>query len=484
MNERINNSTQFKEVVQQTFGDTDDLTLKQIQVDSKKGFMCYLTSMTDSLLITEKILEPLNKSSIAIHHETTIESLALHLFSGITYELYSQKQDLVNEVLKGSVLIFLDGFEGFLSITIGINEKRSIEEPSTQTIIRGPKDGFVEDVQTNITLLRKKIRNASLHFELFTIGEDTSTSVYLSYIKDIADNKIVKEVRKRLEKIDINAVFDSSTIEELISDETLTPFPLIYNSERPDMIAADLAEGKVAILVDGSPFVLTMPCTLNDFMSMSEDYYHHFMMGTLVRILRYFALIISLFLPSFYVAIINFHHEMLPTPLLISVVSQREAVPFPAVVEALLMEITFEILREAGVRMPRAVGGTISIVGGLVIGQAAVEAGLVSNFMVIVVALTTISSFVSPVYSFASAARILRIILIITASIFGLYGVILSMIILVSHLASLRSFGVGYLTPVAPLNVKDQKDIFLRAPAWMLSKRPSYLKERQKGEDS
>lgn len=479
MNERIDNSTQFKEEVQHAFGSTEDFVLKAIEIGSKDGFLCYLTSMTDSSLITDKILDPLHLHSVTINNETTLESIAQQLFAGTTYATHIQKDDLFSEILSGNVLICLEGFKSFISVKIGINEKRSIEEPSTQTIIRGPKEGFVEDVGTNISLLRKKIKNTSLRFESFTIGDDTATSVYLSYINSIANPKIVSEVRKRVEDIKTNTVLDSSTIEEYITDKTLTPFPLIYNSERPDIIAADLTEGKVAILVDGSPFVLTMPCTLNDFMSMSEDYYHQFMMGTLVRVLRYFALIISLFLPSIYVAIITFHHEMLPTPLLISVISQREAIPFPAVVEALLMEITFEILREAGVRMPRAVGGTISIVGGLVIGQAAVEAGLVSNFMVIVVALTAISSFVSPVYSFASAPRILRFVVILAAAIFGLYGVILFMIILVGHLASLRSFGVGYLAPVAPISVKDQKDIFFRAPAWLMSKKPTYLKTKQ-----
>lgn len=479
MNLQIKDLEQFEETVKNAFGDTTDLIIKPINVGMKQGIIAYLSSMTDSSLLAEKILDPLTQlPKENVKEGDTLEQIGTQLFSS-SYDTFLLSDDLLKNITNGHVTIYIEGLQGFLSIIIGVSDKRSVEEPSSQTVVRGPKDGFVEDVQTNITLLRKKIKSPDLRFESYTLGEDTSTMTYIAYMNNITNSKILNEVRKRIKDIQTEAVFDSSNIDEFIRDKALTPFPLIYNSERPDKIASDLTEGKVVVLVDGSPFVLSMPCTLNDYMSVSSDYYHHFFMGTFLRLIRYFAFLISVFLPSIYVAVITFHHEMLPTQLLISVISQREGIPFPAVVEALLMEISFEILREAGVRMPRAVGGTISIVGGLVIGQAAVEAGLVSNFMVIVIALTAISSFVSPVYAFSSAARLIRFIVLFMAATFGLYGVLIFMIILVGHLASLRSFGVSYLAPVAPLNLNDQKDIFFRAPYWMMSKRPSYLKTKQ-----
>jgi spore germination protein KA len=243
-------------------------------------------------------------------------------------------------------------------------------------------------------------------------------------------------------------------------------------------VASNLLEGKIAILVDGTPFVLVVPAVLVDFFSIAEDYYQNFMMGSFLRMIRYLSFMIALITPSLYVGILTFHHELLPTPLLLGIIAQREGVPFPAVIEVLLMEVTFEILREAGVRMPRAVGQTVSIVGALVIGQAAAEAGIISNIMVIIVAITAIANFVSPTYSFAAAARLLRFLLIIVSAFLGLYGVLIVLVFIVAHLSSLRSFGVPYLSPVAPFIIEQQKDVFFRFPVWSMRKRPAYLKSQ------
>lgn len=460
------------------FGNTSDLYIESFYMGKQEGLICYLTTMTNSTLIVEKIHDKMSSSmltekNIVTQHDW--EELGRQLFSGSQYRSFQTEQDMIRDLMNGYVLLFMDGMNKSLSVLINETEKRAIQEPSTQTIIRGPKDSFVEKIDTNLSLIRRRIKSPSLRFDSLVIGEETQTTIQIAYMDGIVNSGILKEVKKRLTDIKTNAIIESNNIGEFISDKTLTVFPMLYDTERPDVVSAHLLSGKIAIFVDGTPFVLTLPCVFIDFMSSSEDYYQFFMMGSLIRGIRYLSFMLALLLPAIYVAVNTYHHEMIPTPLIISIISQREGVPFPAVVEVILMEITFEILREAGVRMPRAVGGTISIVGGLVIGQAAVEAGIISNLMVVVVALTAIASFVSPVYSFSISARLLRFAFVIAASIFGLYGIILGLFAMVGHLASLRSFGVPYLSPVAPFNLRDQKDVFIRLPIWLQKKRPLIL---------
>jgi spore germination protein KA len=271
---------------------------------------------------------------------------------------------------------------------------------------------------------------------------------------------------------------ESGYIEELIQDETYTPFPTVYNTERPDVIAAGLLEGRVAILIDGTPFVLLVPALFGQFNQAAEDYYQRADIGTLLRLLRYLSFFIALLGPSLYIAITTFHQEMIPTPLLISLAAQREGVPFPAFIEALVMELTFEILREAGVRLPRAVGQAVSIVGALVIGQAAVEAGIISAAMVIVVSVTAIASFVFPSYNMAISVRILRFGLMGLAASFGLFGITLGLIAIVLHLCSLRSFGIPYMSPFAPFILADQKDMLFKVPLWGMFSRPRLISQK------
>ncbi|WP_166242220.1 spore germination protein [Paenibacillus turpanensis] len=465
--------------LQTIFGKSMDLIIEPVHIGGNKGLVCYLQAMADLKTITDRILHPLSAASALTRNEKGTEwstenwtKFGDQLFAGILHEYTESEQSAVQKLLGGYTLVAIDGIPSVLLLFAEQSNKRSISEPSTQTIIKGPKESFIEDLFTNLNLLRKRIKNASLRFESFTIGKETGTGVVLAYIDGIINNEILEEIRTRLHKINTNAILESATVEEFVTDKSFTPFPLVYNTERPDTVTAHLLSGKAAILVDGTPFVLTVPVIFNDFAVSSEDYYQSFFMGSFLRLIRHFAFMISLLLPSMYVAVISFHHELIPTPLIITILAQREGVPFPAVVEAFLMELTFEILREAGVRMPRAVGGTISIVGGLVIGQAAVEAGIISNAMVIVVALTAIASFVAPVYNFSNASRLLRFVFMIIAGFMGLYGVLLGLMMMVGHLCSLRSFGISYLSPIAPFFSADQKDTFVRFPAWSMKKRP------------
>lgn len=385
--------------------------------------------------------------------------------------------DVYTYLLTGNTLILVDGHaQGIKASTSGW-ESRGVQEPSSQTVIRGPKDGFSENIRTNTALIRRRIKSPNLWLETITLGLETQTSISIMYMKGIVNDTTVEEVKHRLKKINIDGILESGYIEELIQDKTYTPFPTIYNTERPDVISAGLLEGRIAILVDGTPFVLLVPTIFIQFIQSAEDYYQRFDFGA-IRILRVFCVFLAFLAPSIYIAITTFHQEMVPTTLLMSISAQREGIPFPTFIEALIMEIAFEILREAGVRMPRAVGQTVSIVGALVIGQAAVEAGIVSAAMVIIVAITAISNFVIPSFNMGIAIRISRFIFMILAAGFGLFGIITGVFFLLLHLCSLNSFGVPYMAPMAPFNAIDQKDTLIRFPIWKLIFRPISLSSK------
>lgn len=478
---RMDNAYENSEIILDLLHHSSDLIEENLFIGNIQAKLLYLETICDTKLLIDQIQEPLiNLSPEKAERVKENSNRELtRLFSSSKLFFSDKWEDATAKLVDGYALLLINGIQSFCFIHVKGVSTRSIQEPTTQTIIRGPKDGFVEDISVNIGIIRNRITNPNLCFRDYYIGEDTKTKISIGYLTNIVNDKLLKEVTQRLESIQTFAIFESSNIEEMIADKTFTPFPLIYNSERPDSIASHIITGKIAIFVDGTPFVLSAPATFHDFFSVSEDYYQPFFMASLLRLIRYFSFIISLLLPSFYVAIITFHHEMIPTSLITTIISQREGLPFPAGIEALIMELTFEILREAGIRMPRAVGQTVSIVGGLVIGQAAVEAGVVSNFMVIIVALTAIASFVSPVYNLAISTRLLRFIFIILGASLGFFGIMIGLLILIGHLNSLRSFGAPYLTPIAPFNKRDQEDIFFRLPFFMMKSRPTYLKTKK-----
>ncbi len=382
---------------------------------------------------------------------------------------------LIHAVLNGQVALLVEGSSKAFAASISGGPKRAVEEPSSQTVIRGPKEGFTEDISTNIALLRRKIKSTELHIDSRNIGTYTQTKVAVAYIRGIADPEVVMEISRRLDSIDTDSILESGYIEEFIQDGVWTPFPTMYNTERPDAVAGSLLEGLVAILVDGTPFVLTAPVTFFRFMASSEDYYQRYDLASFLRIIRMASFCLALLLPSFYIATTTFHQEMLPTTMLITLAAQRENTPLPALLEAMVMELTFEVIREAGTRMPRAIGPAISIVGALVLGQAAVQAGLVSAAMVIVVSFTAISNFVLPAINMSGSVRLLRFVLMLLAGSFGLYGVLAGLVPILVRLVSLNSFGVPYMLPIAPFNKSNLKDLFVRVPWWKMKNRPVML---------
>ncbi|MFB6466939.1 spore germination protein [Cytobacillus sp. Hz8] len=476
------------QIMRETFSKSSDVVIRKFQIGKELSIpasILFTDGLADTKMIQQVILESLmyeGKGNENIDAPmrgvlTWMKNKVLNI--GDVKEIYDLEELFVS-ILSGNTVIIIDGFPAALSASTYGFEGRSVTEPTTQNVVRGPMEAFTESIRINTALVRRKIKDPNLHCEQKQIGKITKTDVSIMYIKGIVTDDVVEEVRTRIERIDIDGILESSYIEELIQDETFTPFPTVFNTERPDVVAAGLLEGRVAIIVDGTPFVLIVPSLFIHNFQVAEDYYQRADISSLLRILRIICFLISLLGPSFYIALTTFHQEMVPTPLLINLASQREGVPFPAFVEALIMEVTFEILREAGIRMPTAVGQTVSIVGALVLGQAAVEAGIVSAAMVIVVSITAIANFCFPAYNMAISVRMLRFIMMMLAASFGLYGVTLGILALLLHLNSIRSFGMPYMAPFSPFILADQKDAILRFPRWGLFSRPRLMNQKNK----
>ncbi|AHV97140.1 spore germination protein [Paenibacillus sabinae] len=474
-------------------GSSPDLKIRKVQLGQAEPVWAaavFIDGLVNSVAVDEFVVGALIENTAFAAEEMPREPQErLQLILGRALELGETSikdnwNDMMLSLLSGNTIILLDGCSKAIEGGTKGGEWRTVAEPSSQIVIRGPKDSFVESIITNTALIRRRIKSPKLWVEFMKFGTVTNTDVALLYMKDRADQKVLDQLKMRLKKIDIEAVLESSYIEQLIQDKVFTPFPTVYNTERPDVAAANLLEGRIVLIVDGTPFVLIVPTVLAQFLQSTDDYSLRFDIATLMRLVRYVSLIILLLGPSVFIALTTFHYEMVPTPMLISLLAQRENVPFPAAIEAIIMEAAFEILREAGIRMPRAVGQTVSVVGALILGTAVVEAGIITPVMVIVVALTGIASFAIPSYNLAVAGRIVRFGFMISASMFGFYGITLGLIVLIAHVNSLQSFGTPYLAPLSPFSIRGQKDTVIRVPMFLINLRPNklgYMKDDKSG---
>ncbi|WP_274653068.1 spore germination protein [Paenibacillus humicola] len=473
------------EALQAVFEDAGDIVIREFKIGAEiEAFVIFIAGLVNQSLLYEHFLGALmtdmNEAPLRLDKDRG-DPLRHIKESVLTVAgLYEAKtlQETVLAVLNGDTALFVEGTDNALVASIRGSETRNVGEPDTEVTVRGPREGFVESIQTNSTLLRRKIKSADLKFEPMRIGTITKTDIYVVYLKGIAADGVVREVKQRLAKIETDSILESGYVESFIEDAPFSLFGTVGNSEKPDIVSAKLLEGRVAILIDGTPFVLTVPYLFVEAFQNSEDYYSRPYYATFIRSLRWFAFMLSVFLPSAYVAVTTFHQELLPSRLLISIAASKEGTPFPAIIEALMMQIIFEILREAGIRLPRPVGQTVSIVGALVLGEAAVSAGLIGAPMVIVVSLTAISSFVVP--ALTDALSIARLILIVLAGFAGQFGIMLGIAGILTHLCSLRSVGVPYLTPLTPARLSDMKDVWIRAPWWAMRKRPLGLETKDK----
>ena len=384
--------------------------------------------------------------------------------------------DAVDGCLSGETIFIVEGCTQALLVNTRGWERRSVSEPETESVIRGPREGFTESLRTNTALLRRKIKTPGLTMEAMKLGRRTRTDICIVYVKGVCEPALIHRLRRRLHRIDTDAILESGYIEQYIEDAPFSLFPTVGYSEKPDVVAAKLLEGRVGVIIDGTPFVLTAPMLFNESFQTAEDYYIRPYFASFVRALRYLAYFISILGPALYVALTTFHQELLPPSLLFTMTAAREGVPFPAALEAVLMLGTYEILKEAGLRLPKPVGQAISIVGALVMGESAVSAGLVSAPMVVVVAMTAVSSFVVPTQT--NSGTLLRLIFLALSAFLGGYGILLGLLGMLIHLSGLTSFGMPYLSPAAPFHLEDSKDLLVRAPLWMMLSRPVGLAGR------
>ncbi|MZQ83269.1 spore germination protein [Paenibacillus sp. 5J-6] len=461
--------SELPEKIKMELSDPPDLMIKSFTVGEKLELSClYLTTLINKEQMEELVFcNILSQRHALPENQDSVAQWLLNTFAQLEVKPVHGLNACMQEMLEGKCIVLPNVGEG-VSINIRKQEQRSITEPEMESVVRGPREGFVEDWSRNVSLIRKRVKNGKLAIEKMIIGTESNTSVCLLFIRGIAAQGVVDEFRIRLKAIQTDSILESSYIEEFIQDNTLTPFPQFIASERPDAIVAKLLEGQVAIITDGTPIVLAGPITFFQLFSAPEDYYQRADIATLLRWLRMSAFIISIFTPALYISVASFHQDLLPGVMLSNLAAQREGVPFPGAIEAFLMLFAFEIIREAGLRMPRIAGQAISIVGALVLGQAAVEAGIVSAAMIIVVSITAIANFVAPTYGFGIAQRIIQFVFMISASFLGFYGLVSAVFFLLLHVISLEPFGVPFFTPLAPIRKSDWRDSLIRVPRQLM----------------
>lgn len=467
-------------IFESILGGNADLLVRRFEIQVfKKKVCCGLVyvdgtaSKSDINQIMKSLMVDIDMSK---QTKASLESVVIE--QCLPYSEVDTKDSVVgaaNWMLSGNSLLFLNGLDRAIGLSTQAFKERAVTQPETEQVIQGSREGFIESIGTNLSLIRKRLRSSNVHAELIQLGEQTATDVIYCYIDGIVNKDLVLEVKNRLERVDAEAIYGAGYLEQFIEDNHYSPFPQIQNTERPDKAVSAMLEGRVVILVDGTPFGLIVPAVFSQFYQTTEDYDTRFLMASMIRGIRLVALIFSLVFPSLYVSLISFNPEMIPTKFAVAVAGGRAGVPFPSIAEIFGLELIMEILREATIRLPQQIGGALSIVGVLVIGQAAVQAGFVSPITVVIVALTTIGSFATPAYNAAIALRMLRFPLMIFAGMFGLYGVMIGLIFIANHLNSLESFGVPYLSPVVPGDKFGIRDTIVRMPSWSMKRRPKQL---------
>lgn len=469
--------------------DMSDVNVRPLQIGSLRipAALFFVDGLTDKEGMDINILKPLMNAVLAFEGISALpppEELKVIVTQRILQvseiEYTDEVMQSLKKVLFGSAVLLVEGMSEVFVLGTSKGNTRAVEEPISEALLRGPRVGFNETLSDNTALLRRHGQHTGLVMRSFTVGKRIEKEMILTYIKGIANEELIEEIVRRIHTINIDDVQESGFIEQLLEDNYLSPFQQIQSTERPDRVMAALLEGRAALLLDGTPFALIMPVTFGMLLQSPEDYYDRWFSGSLLRILRFGAATISLFAPALYISFLSFHPGLIPTKLAISIISSRQGVPFPTLVEALIMEVAIEILREAGLRLPKPIGPAMGIVGGLIIGQAAVEAGIVSPILVIVVALTAISSFSVPMYSAGITLRLLRFVAMFFAAFFGLYGIVLFFLLLSSHLINLKSFGVPYLSMITPYRMSDLRDFVIRIPLQLMKRRPTLLQPQDK----
>lgn len=479
-------------VIENAFQNCGDIVKRRFFVGEKKEiavYMIYTDNIVNGSAIEESILTNImNRCRIDGKKEGMLKRLNEEVIAIGEMTEVKTFQEIFDAVLLGDTILLMDGNDIALQASTKGFPSRGVSEAKTEVVVQGPKDAFTEIGATNIVLIRRRIRDTKLKVKRTKVGKRSKTDVAILYMEDIVRKEILQEVENRINQIDIDVILDSGYIDQLLENKWLSPFPQLQMTERPDKASSALLEGRVVIVIDNTPFVVMVPATLNVFFQAAEDYYDRWEIMSFIRLIRYCAGFLAVALPGLYIALTVFHPSMIPTNLALKIAETKQNIPFPAVGEILIMELAFELLREAGIRLPSPVSSTIGIVGGIIIGQAAVEAGIVSPSVVIVSALTGICTFVIPNIALVSGLRLTKYIVLLFSSLLGLYGFWLALILMLIHMASLKSFHIPFLYPFCSASINDYNDLedsIFRLPLWFMKKRPIFSndkhRQREKG---
>ncbi|MDP4147445.1 MAG: spore germination protein [Bacillota bacterium] len=463
--------------INEKFTDCPDIITRHVYLkDKREAYFIYVEGMINTDLVERDFITPIVSSDFQhLFVDAAIQNLPT---SKITYRY--DIDSIVTDILTGCTAFIIDGMNFAVCTALRKFDKRSVTEPEVEKNVRGSHEGFVEPINTNFALLRRRVKNNKLKFKTVKLGTMTNQSVAVAYIDGLCDKELLDILYNKVKGINIDGLLAAGYVEQSITDFRNSPFPQYQTTERPDKAAAALLEGKFVILVEGTPVVLITPVDFFAFFQAMDDYSTNWMFGNSVRALRFFAMMIAIVLPGFYVAITTFHYYMVPLNLLVPLAESRARVPFPPIVEVLIMEITIEMLREAAIRLPTYIGSSIGVVGGIIIGQAAVQAGIVSDLLIIVVAITAVASFVAPNYDMGYAIRLLRFIEIVLSAIFGIIGIVIFSAIILAHLVVLESMGQPYFQPLIPFKFSGLRDSIVRSPFHFLKKRPDIAKPKDK----
>ena len=461
-----------------------DILIRPMRLGDKHKVDClmvYIEVAVSNMMLDDSALGKMINHFWEISPED-IQEFVRHNSLGIAdVKKLENLDESIDAMLAGNAVFFIDGYDKAMKISSKGYPSTGVMEAESEKVLRGSREGFSDSVKSNSALVRKRLRDTRLKVEEYKIGVRSHTLTQVLYMDDLVHEGLLEEVKERLEEFQIDGILDSGMLEQLTEDVWYSPFPQYQTTERPDRAVQEILKGKVVILCDNSPEALILPGNFSSFMESSEDWYHRFEMASFLRILRYLAVIMATVLPGLYLAVIRFHTQILPSALILSFAEAREGVPFSSVVELIFLELAFELIREAGVRVPGSLGNAIGIVGGLVIGQAAVEANLVSPIVVMIVALTALGSMTVPNEEFAAAFRLVKYGFLILGGYLGIYGIVLGVYLVIGHLAGLISFGIPYLVPFIKKEQKGSKgEGVLRVPLRKRVLRPLYAREEQK----
>ncbi|MDP4144590.1 MAG: spore germination protein [Bacillota bacterium] len=453
-----------------------DFILRRIYIKSisKMGVIAYLAGMVDTDTLEKNIIKPLLQVSL---EDTTGDVGAVLMEKVLTVKSVSKVNNfnaVVKEIIDGNAVLFVDGFAEVIAVATTQYEHRAVEKPYSENTIKGPKEAFTESDQSNRSLIRKYLRDPDLITEGILIGNKAPKEIQILYIKDIADQELIQAVKARINEINVESIQTISILEQHIEERPYSLVPSVLATERPDRVVSFLMQGCVCLLMDGSPECLILPVTYWSFFHTSEDYYQRWAYGNFIRAIRWAAIFVALLTPAAYIAISSYHVDMIPTDLVLAIAASRERLPFPAIAEVVIMEISFELIREAGVRVPQPIGPTIGIVGALILGQAAVQANIVSPILVIVIAMTGLASFAIPEISLSFTVRITRFLLLIIANFMGFFGLAAGVTMIIAYLSTIKSFGVPFIAPMAP-HTRSSKDMLFRPPVWKMWIKPLFM---------